>query len=534
MSAEVLLSGPPGVGKSTVGRALAEKLNVASVDLDDVVESRTRESPATILRTRGEAALRDAEADALASLAPEARVLSLGGGTLTTSKGRSAARARGKLLGLAASEAVLEARLATSGVDRPLLDAPGALTALLEARKASYAAVDRTIEATAAIDELAARAASDAAELELLFADVGGARSRILLGTNLEDAVAGAVATLAPTRPVLVILDRGVPAELRARYVAKLEALFPIHAIEVEGGERVKRWSFAGALLERAAAAGCGRQSVVVAIGGGATCDVAALVASLLGRGAPLVLVPSTLLAQVDASVGGKCAVNLDAGRNLAGAFHAATDVLVDAALLSSLSDREYSSGLAELLKIAVIADPALFDEVVALGATRVSTRHVARAIAHKAAIVARDPFERGERRVLNLGHTLGHALEAASDFSMPHGEAVSIGLAAVARFSVARGWLAQAELARIIGGLEAVGLPVEAPQALLDRSAYFLAQDKKADAGGLELVGVQEVGKVSVMRVSFQELAGLVSSGRASTSVGAQVSHVPWVGGKA
>ncbi|MCK6550253.1 bifunctional shikimate kinase/3-dehydroquinate synthase [Myxococcota bacterium] len=534
MSAEVLLSGPPGVGKSTVGRALAARLGVPAVDLDDVVEARTHESPAAILRSRGEAALRDAEADALTTLPSAPRVLALGGGTLTTARGRRAARARGKLLGLVAQTDVLEARLATSGVDRPLLDAPGALAQLLDARRTSYAAVDRTVDASSVIDDVAARAASGAAELELLFADVGGARSRILVGTGLEDALTGAVAALAPTRPVLVILDRGVPADVRARYVAKLEALFPVHAIEVEGGERVKRWAFAGELLERAAEAGCGRQSAVVAIGGGATCDVAALVASLLGRGAPVVLVPSTLLAQVDASVGGKCAVNLDAGRNLAGTFHAATDVLVDAAMLASLPEREYRSGLAELLKIAIIADPALFDEVVGLGAARVGTRHVARAIAHKAAIVARDPFERGERRVLNLGHTLGHALEAASDFAVPHGEAVAIGIAAVARFSVARGWLAQAELARIVGGLEAVGLPVEAPEDLLGRSAAFLAQDKKADAAGLELVGVQELGKVSVMRVSFQELAGLVSSGRTSTRVAAQASHVPWVGGKA
>src|SRR5690606_5974049 len=159
--------------------------------------------------------------------------------------------------------------------------------------------------------------AAAAEALELIHADVGGTRSRIVVGRDLAGACAGAVAALDPARPVLLVLDGGVPSEARARYRGAIEAVAPTTVVEVEGGESSKGWNELGQILELALAAGCGRQSVVVVVGGGATCDLGALAASLLGRGAPVVLVPSTLLSQVDASVGGKTAVNHGGGRNL-------------------------------------------------------------------------------------------------------------------------------------------------------------------------------------------------------------------------
>jgi 3-dehydroquinate synthase len=219
---------------------------------------------------------------------------------------------------------------------------------------------------------------------------------------------------------------------------------------QVPGGESVKTWTSVGALLERAIEGGCGRQSAVVGLGGGATCDAAALTASLLGRGAPVVLVPSTLLAQVDASVGGKTAANVG-GRNTVGTFHAASDVVIDVALTRSQDERAVRSGLAEMLKVGIIADPILFDTVIR--DRRADRATVLASVLRKAEIVAQDPSEHGLRKVLNLGHTLGHALEAASDFQMLHGEAVAIGIAAMARFSAERGWLGEGEKARIVHG---------------------------------------------------------------------------------
>jgi 3-dehydroquinate synthetase len=510
----IVLSGPPGAGKSSVGRALGERTGLRFVDLDEAISAQGRPVP-KIIREDGEAAFRQVEAETLVSLPDDAQIIALGGGTLTTAPGRLAARARGRVLGLSANAEILHARLAENTVDRPLLSN---LPELLAVREKTYAACDRAIDAQGSIEVVADRALEACTELEVLHADVAGAKTRVLAGSDLSLAARGAIAALAPARPVLSIIDRGVPEELRRVYLDPIRALFDVVEIEVAGGEGIKSWSFLGGILEEALARGCGRQSVVLAIGGGATCDLAALAASLLGRGAPLVLVPTTLLAQVDASIGGKAAVNMKAGRNLAGAFHPATDVITDVRFLNSLERGELASGFAELLKIALIADAALFQQLVARGLEIPDATTIARAISNKAAIVARDPYERGERKLLNLGHTLGHALESASDFSWRHGEAVAVGIAAICRLSVERAWMSGDDGLQIIRAIEGFGLRSTAPDALLRRCAAFLDADKKADSGGADIVALHGVGKVSLKRLSSSELFDLVRFGGGST----------------
>lgn len=510
----IVLAGPPGVGKSTVARALGARRGTAAIDLDDAIAVRAKRPVPEIIRQDGEAAFRAIEAETLAALPEHHRIIALGGGTLTTPRGRSAARARGRVFGLSAGARTLNERLQQSGGDRPLLSDPTRLSALLAEREKSYAAVDRTVDAEGEVEQVVDRVVEASDPLSLLFADFGADRTRVLIGADLASACAGAVAAIAPTRPVLLISDRGVPSAKRRAYREAIGAWFEVVEVEVEGGENIKSWSFLGELLERALAAGCGRQSVVVGLGGGATCDLAALAASLIGRGAPVVLVPSTLLAQVDASIGGKAAVNMSAGRNLAGAFHPATEVFADVALLESLDAGELTSGLAELAKIALIADAKLFTEVASRGRAAPLPEHVGRAIALKADIVRRDPYERGERKLLNLGHTLGHALESASDFSWRHGEAVAVGIAAVCRLSAERGWVGVEESETIVHALEGLGLPTAAPEDLLRRSAAYLRADKKADAFGVDLIAIHGLGKVSIKRLSSNELIDLVRCG--------------------
>jgi 3-dehydroquinate synthetase len=436
---------------------------------------------------------------------------------MTTPGGTRAARSAGVVVGLKVPSAELAARLSASGPgeDRPLLPGKTAadLDALLAARRVAYASVDAEVDAVGTPAEVAARVDAATAGLEVLEAEVGESRTRILVGRGLVRALVGAVVGLRPERPVLLLTDGGVPEARRAAARDALAEHVELVEVPLPGGEDVKTWEVLGRTLERALAAGCGRQSVVVGLGGGAVCDLAGLAASLLGRGAPLVLVPTTLLAQVDASVGGKCAVNARAGRNLIGAFAAAREVVTDLDLLESLEPRDARAGLAELLKIAVIADPSLFDEVVRAGRADVST--VARALRLKAAVVRRDPFERGERRTLNLGHTLGHALESASDFALRHGEAVAIGMAAVARLSTERGWLAAGVRDHILGGLAAVGLPTSAPAELLARATPFLGADKKASRDHVHLVVIRGMGETAVETLSWREVgADLVRLG--------------------
>ncbi len=498
-----VLAGPPGVGKTSVAPLAAARLGVPALDLDEVITVQEGRAPAQIIETNGEPRFRQAELHALQSLSKGSAVLALGGGTLTTAQARGAARRFGPVFGLQASQDTLQKRLQSgTGPRRPLLDQ--GLQALLQSREASSLSVDLRIDAEGSPEQVADVVALKAQQVTHIEAPVGPEHTRVLVGHGLDHAAVGALAHLEPQRPVLVLVDQGVPADAQARILDPVRAHFDTHVVPVPGGESVKQWAFAGQVLQDALAAGCGRQSVVLALGGGATCDLAGFVAHLLGRGAPLLLMPSTLLAQVDASVGGKCAVNMPAGRNLVGAFHPASDVLIDPSLLQSLDPAEYRSGLAELLKIGIIGDEQLFEALV--HQRQATPELISRAVRLKAAIVARDPYDLGERRTLNLGHTLGHALETASAHQLRHGEAVAIGIAAMARYSAAAGWTSEAVAKRVIGGLQALGLPTSAEPNLLRQAAEHIGADKKGAAGNVALICIHGVAHVQVRTLPLNE----------------------------
>jgi shikimate kinase/3-dehydroquinate synthase len=495
----LVLSGPPGVGKSTVARALGPRRGT-HVDLDEDVARRLGMTPADIIRTRGEPALRSAEAEALAALPSDLGVLALGGGTLTTRRGRELSRAQGPVVSLELSAPALAERLATSPVDRPLI---GNLEDLLVRRRASYLAVDASVSATGDVDEVAHRTHEATAEARVLSVPVGDTTTRVVIGRGLAaTATAGAVAHLAPRRPIVVVVDRGAPTA--EPVVQHLLATFPGVRVDVEGGEPCKAWPVLGDVLACAVSGGAGRQSVVVGIGGGAVCDLAGLTAALLGRGAELVLVPTTVLAQADAAIGGKCAVNVAGQKNLAGTFYPAHEVVIDVALTATQTVRDRAAGLAEVLKAGVIGAPSL---VRALGeAGDVDVSGMAEALAVKARIVAQDPEERGLRKVLNLGHTLGHALEAASGLTLRHGEAVAMGLMAAARVSHARGLTDTHTVADVQAAAERCGLPTAAPRHILKEAAEYLRHDKKGTADTIELILIRRIGEVCVVEVPWTD----------------------------
>lgn len=276
--------------------------------------------------------------------------------------------------------------------------------------------------------------------------------------------------------------------------------------ILLRAGERAKTVAGAERLWRQLARRGLGRDAAIVAIGGGVVGDLAGFVAATYQRGIDVVQVPSTLLAQVDASVGGKTAVNVSEGKNLVGAFHQPRHVAVDSDLLATLPRRQWRAGLAEVLKMALVAGGAAFDDVIASGhrlaesGTADALRLVPRAIEAKARIVEADERESGVRRHLNLGHTLGHALEAASGYrSLLHGEAVALGLLFAVRLSVLRCGLDPALAIRI--GEAAAPLAPTIPAALLrfERLVPFLARDKKAHAGIVPWILLEGPGRVRV-----------------------------------
>ena len=274
-------------------------------------------------------------------------------------------------------------------------------------------------------------------------------------------------------------------------------------SLVVPAGEGTKTLAQAARIFDALVAERCGRDATVVALGGGVVGDLAGFAAACWQRGVAWIQVPTTLLAQVDASVGGKTAVNHPAGKNLIGAFHQPRAVLCDTTTLRTLDARQFSAGLAEVIKHALIADAGFFDwlernlPTLLLREDAPLAEAVERSCAIKARVVAQDEREvSGRRALLNLGHTFGHAIEVATGFDMwLHGEAVAAGLVLAARFSARAGLLDGSSAERIASLVRAAGLPVTPPAITPEQFLDHMRQDKKVRAGRLSLVLLERIG---------------------------------------
>jgi 3-dehydroquinate synthase len=310
-------------------------------------------------------------------------------------------------------------------------------------------------------------------------------------------------------RLVIVTDDRVAAAQLPRLAAALKSAGIAADPIVLPHGEATKSWAelerLADALLDR----GIERSDHVVALGGGVIGDLVGFAAAILKRGCNFVQLPTTLLAQVDSSVGGKTAINTRAGKNLIGAFHQPSYVLIDPSTLDTLPLREVRAGYAEVVKYGLIDDPAFFawceanGPALLAGDPQARAHAIAKSVAAKAAIVGEDERETsGRRALLNLGHTFGHALEAETGFSdkLLHGEAVAAGMALAFRYSAARGLCGQEDAARVTAHLRAAGLPASLADAGVDASGDTLvthmAHDKKMESGRLPFLLAHGIGQ--------------------------------------
>jgi 3-dehydroquinate synthase len=337
---------------------------------------------------------------------------------------------------------------------------------------------------------------------------LGGRSHSIVIGRGQLISLGQRMAALRPGAKVAIISDETVVKHhLAATESALAGAGIRSTCITVPAGEKSKSFPVLEQVCEAVLTARMERGDLVVALGGGVIGDLAGFAAAIVRRGLDYVQVPTTLLAQVDSSVGGKTAIDSRHGKNLIGAFHQPVLVLSDTALLDTLSRREFRAGYAEIVKYGLIADADFFtwlennwQEVFAGGAAR--EHAIAVSCRMKAAIVARDERELGERALLNLGHTFGHALEAAAGFSgrLLHGEAVAIGIALAFAFSVKRGLLSAGTAERVERHLATVGLPIKVsgftdgapdPERLMD----LIAQDKKVKHGKLNFILARGIG---------------------------------------
>jgi len=325
---------------------------------------------------------------------------------------------------------------------------------------------------------------------------------------------------------VALISDANVMPLYGDKVAASLEEEgLAVSRFEFPAGEASKSPAQLFALVEGMLAAGLGRRDAAVALGGGVVGDLGGLAAALFMRGIPVLQCPTTLLAQVDASVGGKVAIDLPAGKNLIGTFHFPTAVVIDPEVLGTLPDRELACGTAEMLKHGTLFSEEHFEDV-ARSSEAVHTRDpealgrlVASSVALKAACVSRDPREQGEagkgRVVLNLGHTVGHALEAVSGYELLHGEAVALGLRAAARLSARKG-LCKPELEqRITEALDQLHLPTDLDAWLDDEKIAniekSMANDKKRGGGTLSYIGLIDIGQPTVLSLTPGEIVTLL-----------------------
>lgn len=314
----------------------------------------------------------------------------------------------------------------------------------------------------------------------------------------------------APAHRYAVVTDENVAPHYLEPVCEAIASVAPrdrVHSVVIPAGEHQKTREQWGAITDALLGAGCGRDTTIVALGGGVVGDLAGFVAATYMRGVPVVQLPTTLLAMVDASVGGKTAVDTPAGKNTVGAFHPPAAVVIDPRVLASLPRRELRAGLAEMIKHGVIADRDELGHVVAAvpglvddgGRAAAIDALIARSVRIKATIVAADEREHGMRKTLNFGHTVGHGVEAASEYSLLHGEAVAIGMVAESRVAEREG-VAEPGTATAIEAVMAVcGLPTRLPPGVApDRVLELMGSDKKRRRGALEYALPRRVGAMA------------------------------------
>jgi len=335
----------------------------------------------------------------------------------------------------------------------------------------------------------------------------------ICIGAGTLDRLGPRLADLKVGKRLAVVTNPIVGRLYRDPVAHSLKSAgFSATVLEVPDGEEHKNLAWLTFLYDRLVDARLDRESAIVALGGGVIGDLTGFTAATFQRGLPFVQVPTTLLAQVDSSVGGKTAVNHPGGKNLIGAFHQPRLVWIDVATLKSLPRREVQAGIAEVIKHAAILGPSLFElleekieAVMALDETLL-IEVVRQNCAIKAGVVGEDERESGYRSILNFGHTVGHAIEMLTEYrSFRHGEAVAIGMAFAARLSLARGICQPAVANRLIALLQRAGLPTEIPKELVGRHlALAIEADKKVSGGKVKFVCIEDIG-----RARFEYLTG-------------------------
>lgn len=509
----LVLIGMPGSGKSTVGRELAKRLGIEHIDTDSVIEKQQHRPIAQIFSEEGETAFREYEAEAVAEALTQPAVVSLGGGAVTTASVRNLLRHH-TVVYIDAPLNILRDRVSTQNTRPLLLENPAeTLQRLYEERQPLFEDV-----ATLTV-------ASDASPVSTVIARILDAllqtRRVIVHGERPYEVVLQAAdtafeirAALSPsTTRVLIIHSDGVTAYSQ-RIASSLEAYgISVHRMIHPDGEQAKTVEVLAHAWGAAAAASLSRHDAIIAIGGGATTDLAGFVAATWLRGIDVIHIPTTVLAMVDAAVGGKTGINTAAGKNLAGAFHPPLAVIADIHTLGTLSLAERRAGLGEVVKCGFIADREILSiidthsDVLQNVYSPQLAELIYRAVQVKAQVVSEDLKESGLREILNYGHTLAHAIETCENYTWRHGEAVAVGCIFAAELARERGMLNDTDIELHRRAFESLGLPTSYSGASLDELFAVMCADKKVRSGNLRFVLLDGIGNPVTLPVDREEL---------------------------
>lgn len=514
--ANIILTGFMGTGKSTVGRLLAEQTGRTFFDTDEAIVARTGRSIASIFSEDGEKAFRQLEREVARELAGQANLVIATGGRLMLDPLNAVLLGRNAwVFCLTAEPAVILTRLASTEIRRPLLEVPdpeAEMAQLLAERAAGYAqfhSIDTTGRlASEVASEIAATLLQkvNSRKFQQLTAQIPvrypGGQYPVFVGHDLLERLTELIPL---PGPLAVISD----ANVAPRHASKLAGINPLAQIVIPAGEAHKNLITVNDLYPRLIRAGADRQTTILAFGGGVVGDLAGFVAATYLRGVPFIQCPTTVLAMVDASVGGKTGVDLPEGKNLVGAFKQPLGVVADLDTLTTLPPVELAAGLAEVVKHGLLSAPSLLDQLeLAVNTSFANSTdpmsHIpdllallVEAILVKRDVVEADPFESGRRKVLNLGHTFGHAIEQVSGYRIRHGQAVAIGLVAAVHLSASLGHLDPAFQPRLEALLTGLSLPTRIPADLKPAALrQAMTSDKKMAAGRLQFVLLKGVGE--------------------------------------